>query len=85
MTEINNIAKSATQAQRTRKKKEALILYLYLLSYLISFSSILRTFSHLALELDAAKCEDNIKYFWKVGFTILLNLEVPKHFRPLLY
>lgn len=46
-----------------RRKKEVLILYLYLLSHLISFSITLGTFCHQALEFDATKCKDNFKYF----------------------
>lgn len=64
MIEINNIAKSTTQAQNQEgKKKEALIPHLYLLSHLISFSITLRTFSHLTLGVDAEKSTEDIKYF----------------------
>lgn len=63
MIEINNIAKSATQAQKTRKKKkEVLILYLYLLNYLISFSITLRTFIWLWISM-LKEAKKDIKYF----------------------
>lgn len=80
MTQIN-IAKSATQTQRTGKEKGIHSTLIFTESLIIILYD--RTLSHLALELDIAKCRED-KYFLKDEIHNIIKLRGSQPFQNII-